>query len=157
MVRRLFLLKFLLIVLFISIGYQNHRQFVLFLLFTAMGIGCGVILSVHSFYEFFMAAKDTSSYFAILWDWCVQNPVLATLFPAFFGYEAFLFSLLSPQLHQIAWNITTNEFNNRERYKYIQPPALTPWKTSYVNDCREFFFDPRKIDWTRYYEVKAEV
>jgi hypothetical protein len=72
--------------------------------------------------------------------------------------KVFVFSKI---LFQGAWNITTNEFNNRNRYRYIEYPGYTPWTGNgfkdYVNNIWELLTNPRKIDWTTYFEIKKEV
>ena len=56
------------------------------------------------------------------------------------------------------WNITTNEFNNRDRYAYVEYPGFTPWTgDSFAANVWEFLVNPRAVDWTRQFEIKKEV
>lgn len=144
------------------IGYYNHRLFFLFLVSATIGVAGGVILCTVSLYDFLtITAAADSSWFGAIWGWGEAEPFMATMFPIFVTYFLFLWSLTFPQLNQAAWNITTNEFNNRDRYRYVEHPGYTPWTGNgyrdFANNMWELITNPRKIDWLNYYEIKKEV
>lgn len=139
------------------IGFYNHRLFFIFLVFAWTGVLGGLIFIVTSLYDFVIDA-GTMGWFEAVWAWAKEEPFFLTIFPILATYESFLTSLLFPQVNQVMWNITTNEFNNRDRYRYIEYPGYTPWtKNGYWNNFKEFLLDPARIDWTRYFQIPEEV
>ena len=137
------------------IGFYNHRLFFLFLLSAWMGVGGGLVLIAVSFYDSVMASTDMG-WWGMLSAW--DEPFFMSLLPIMLSYQSFLTSLLFPQINQVVWNITTNEFNNRDRYDYIEYPGYTPWtRLGYWQNVKDFLLYPAKIDWTRYFVIVEEV
>jgi hypothetical protein len=121
-----------------------------------VGVAAGLAFICSSYYDFVVAS--TSTLWSASWDWMYSQPFLLVCFPLYAAYEMFLTSLLFPMSQQVLWNITTNEFNNRDRYDYIEYPGFTPWTgTSHWKNFKEFFLEPNKIDWTQYYIIQEEV
>jgi palmitoyltransferase len=134
------------------VGYNNHREFLLFTFFLPIA---AVLFIIYGFRYMHLVCPEGHGFWNTTRNYLICSPALCWLMLNAALHVLSVSGLFISQFRQVAFmGMTTNEVMNKYRYSYLQG-RKSPFDHGCVANVIEFFLRRKKTDWSNIYATNT--